>query len=391
MSDRDVVDAIDELVKSSLDNYDQRSGYDYNVNQDQCPHEWCSEPWHGLAITQTMRQMRSRWHSAISYFEDEERVPDDVAAELDAYRYDQDDSPVLCPGSTFDGEFEPPEPEYPRGYTPGFLSRLQPGEWIMPEFQFPRGAIVRTWDTSNGWREIGTVRSFSLGWDQDGMRVEVDQTGDESRVTPMPQLETSEPAGESSPVIDMESVYRLGDIRIVTPWSLDSWYQPNPSPDPISVMRDVFRVEARRRVPGVVIEDADLCVDECEMPSETPGMVDLAVTWWPNSIAAEFADGPVAGAYHYCTDIADRAFLYLPNEPVQGEIVARISDPHDGTLRYRRCGWNTETRRWVYRFSGLVGVPVAPSSLDDWRLMPTYDDTTAEAVNNALGATGEAA
>jgi hypothetical protein len=207
---RDIVDDIDALVEDSLDNYDQRSGYDYNVNQDRCPHEWCSEPWHGLAITQKMREMRSRWGSAVHYYEDEQRVPDEVAAELDAYRYDQDDSPVLCPGSTFEGEFEPPEPEYPRWYTPGFLARLTPSElynasilrdgWTAPaEFQFPQH-IVRTWTSAEGWREIGTI-------DRDAAANVMRWGSDEPvRVIPMPQLETSEPAGEP-----------------VTPSSLDDW------------------------------------------------------------------------------------------------------------------------------------------------------------------------
>ncbi|WP_043737723.1 hypothetical protein [Nocardia asiatica] len=55
-----------------------------------CPHPWCREEWHGLAITQRMRDMRRR-------------------GVLDPdYRYSADDSPVLCPGSLFKGEFTPP-------------------------------------------------------------------------------------------------------------------------------------------------------------------------------------------------------------------------------------------------------------------------------------------
>ncbi|MEU2106467.1 hypothetical protein [Nocardia sp. NPDC019255] len=57
-----------------------------------CPHPWCREEWHGLAITQHMRQMRLRG----------EVDPD--------YRYSTDDSPILCPGSLFEGEFTPPTP-----------------------------------------------------------------------------------------------------------------------------------------------------------------------------------------------------------------------------------------------------------------------------------------
>ncbi|MEV4127060.1 hypothetical protein [Nocardia sp. NPDC049707] len=88
----------------------ERSGYDHSINQDDCPHSWCHEKWHGLAITRRMREMRSKWHSSVHYYEDERRVSDDVVAELDAYRYDEDDSEVICPGSSFVGEFTPPEP-----------------------------------------------------------------------------------------------------------------------------------------------------------------------------------------------------------------------------------------------------------------------------------------
>ncbi len=91
MPDRDIVDAIDELVDWQLSNYENRSGYDRNVNQVDCPHPWCREPWHGLAITRRMQEMR--WGGQVD----------------PAYRYADDTSEVLCPGSEFDGEFTPPE------------------------------------------------------------------------------------------------------------------------------------------------------------------------------------------------------------------------------------------------------------------------------------------
>lgn len=103
----DIVDEIDALVDAQL--AQTWSGYDRNVNQDRCPQPYCREPWHGLAITRRMREMRSKWHSAINYYEDDRRASEEVAAELDAYRYDEDESEVLCPGSGFVGEFTPPE------------------------------------------------------------------------------------------------------------------------------------------------------------------------------------------------------------------------------------------------------------------------------------------
>jgi hypothetical protein len=95
MTDRDIVDEIDELVDWQMSNYDQRSGYDHNVNQSKCPHAWCPEAWHGLPIKRRMREMRRYG-----------RVDP-------GYSYADDDSEVLCPGSAFEREFTPPEPVQP--------------------------------------------------------------------------------------------------------------------------------------------------------------------------------------------------------------------------------------------------------------------------------------
>ncbi|WP_032402469.1 hypothetical protein [Rhodococcoides fascians] len=47
MSDIDIIDQIDALVDEQLANYDNRSGYDHDVNQERCGH--CCRDWHGLA------------------------------------------------------------------------------------------------------------------------------------------------------------------------------------------------------------------------------------------------------------------------------------------------------------------------------------------------------
>ncbi|MDO3068476.1 hypothetical protein P5W11_09655 [Mycobacteroides abscessus subsp. bolletii] len=46
--EQDVIDAIGQLVDEQLSGYSQRSGYDYNVNQDKCA--VCGREWHGLAL-----------------------------------------------------------------------------------------------------------------------------------------------------------------------------------------------------------------------------------------------------------------------------------------------------------------------------------------------------
>lgn len=75
---------IDDLVDYQLSRYHERSGYDHDVNQPgPCGH--CGRPEHGLAITRRIESMR--WQG----FYDED------------YRYDTDDSEVLCPGSSTPG------------------------------------------------------------------------------------------------------------------------------------------------------------------------------------------------------------------------------------------------------------------------------------------------
>ncbi|MGQ4596732.1 hypothetical protein [Nocardia sp. R6R-6] len=85
-----LLDEIDLLVEESLRDGERYVGFDYDDPAfPMCPNPYCDEPWHGLAITARMAQMRE-------YGE----------VDLD-YDYHADDSPVLCPGSTFEGGWEP--------------------------------------------------------------------------------------------------------------------------------------------------------------------------------------------------------------------------------------------------------------------------------------------
>lgn len=81
MADRDIVDDIAALVDEQLQQ--ERSGYDHNVNQEFCPH--CGRHWHGLPLTAEVAMM----YAAGIYDP--------------AYSVESDDSPVVCPGSTFIG------------------------------------------------------------------------------------------------------------------------------------------------------------------------------------------------------------------------------------------------------------------------------------------------
>lgn len=77
----DIIDAIDALVDEQLEQ--ERSGYDHNINQAQCPH--CGREWHGLPITRDIERMRATGR----YDEN--------------YEAAQDNSSVLCHGSEFIG------------------------------------------------------------------------------------------------------------------------------------------------------------------------------------------------------------------------------------------------------------------------------------------------
>lgn len=86
-----LLDEIDELVDASLSRGDQSGGWQ-GERYDRCPK--CSEAWHFLPITRTMYQMRLG-----SYAQDEfgQGIVDPN------YKYQEDTSPILCPGSEWLG------------------------------------------------------------------------------------------------------------------------------------------------------------------------------------------------------------------------------------------------------------------------------------------------
>lgn len=121
MSDN-IIDDIDALIDAQLDEGEPVGGYDFgDPDYPKCPH--CGGDWHGLAITERMRQMRFRG------------VVDDD------YRYSEDDSRVICPGAEFIGPM--PAPQAPRGcYDDG--GPLRPGRRRMP-----RRSAARWWRCEN--------------------------------------------------------------------------------------------------------------------------------------------------------------------------------------------------------------------------------------------------
>lgn len=107
--EQSVLDEIDALVDEQLQQ--TRSGYDHNINQHRC--RICGGDTHTLPITERMQQMRRLHWLTVGYYEGEARVSQRVVDELNAYRYDEDDSRIVCPGSDFIGPM--PAPLIPPG------------------------------------------------------------------------------------------------------------------------------------------------------------------------------------------------------------------------------------------------------------------------------------
>jgi hypothetical protein len=142
--DRDIVDRIDELVDEQLSRYDERSGYDYNVGIDKCPH--CDGEWHGLPITEQVREMRA-WYCGC----------EECATELAQYRANEDDSPIWRPGSEFIGPWA--NQAQLRRIREGVITAEwgpPPGAWTLDTF-----AVARSGMWSNPFLERREIR-FTL-------------------------------------------------------------------------------------------------------------------------------------------------------------------------------------------------------------------------------------
>jgi hypothetical protein len=119
MSGTDIIDQIDILVDEQLANYDNRSGYDHDVNQERCR---CGRDWHGLPITKRIDGMRS-------------------FGEFDpGYVYAEDDSPVMCVGSNTPGPWR------------------QSGLWQLPDDPFD-GFDLSPWQTIRDARRAALLRT----------------------------------------------------------------------------------------------------------------------------------------------------------------------------------------------------------------------------------------
>ncbi|WP_052314097.1 hypothetical protein [Nocardia thailandica] len=387
MPDRDIVDEIDELVDWQMSQYDNRSGYDHNVNQTTCPHPWCHADWHGLAITRRMQLMRR-----LGYVDPE-------------YRYADDTSPVVCPGSTFDGEFTPPaQPspgfddggvippafEYPRSYTDNYLRPSPTNPWAPWTFRSlpadplgldegPVAGEPRWWrcDDTTGLRaNVVDLMQHELEALDSPARVGfwnhhwVLRTGRETielyadRENPNPWKRGVEPGGRpwmeiytATPpsagvwrpmhgVLDMAGVAALQNLRCTVQVSGGTWLRS----DIVALqLRAVLQRAARERFPGVVIH-----LSETAVSSGTPTPSEAMADRYP--VTAQWVPKPVGGVME--GGHAHGRSVEVNVERVETVAPARFS-PLDfqnpsptvelNTVTYERAAYDTVTRRWVYR------------------------------------------
>lgn len=109
MTRRDIVDEIDALIDDQLAAGENGMARRAAAASDRrCPH--CNRDWHGLAITARMEEMRREYELRTqrrlfaAYMAGEVGEADYAeSAILDDYRYADDTSDILCPGSEFIG------------------------------------------------------------------------------------------------------------------------------------------------------------------------------------------------------------------------------------------------------------------------------------------------
>ncbi|ROZ88994.1 hypothetical protein [Gordonia sp. OPL2] len=104
----DILDEIDALIDEQLAAGESGMAARAASSTRRCGH--CGRDWHGMAITRRLEEMRAEYQAraADAYYNRGEEAEHAESAILDGYRYDEDDSPVLCPGSEFIGPMPAP-------------------------------------------------------------------------------------------------------------------------------------------------------------------------------------------------------------------------------------------------------------------------------------------
>jgi hypothetical protein len=363
---RDVVDEIDQLVDEQMRR--ERSGWDHSINQARCPHPWCKEPWHGLAITTRMRQMRAKWRSAVEL--DEEaggRVTDAVVAELNTYRYDEDDSPICCPGSNFTGEFTPPAAPPPRNL-PAATVFTRPagssGPWQPVGHLAPEGIRLRP-NRERNWRPLHITDPRQLApepqwWRCDDLTAIMPEivipasaqdvcVGTLDGRTWMDVRDRQPPSAGSwylrdeTAILDLAIVEQLEQLTVVgtatgttgVGASVEVW-------DGLVAHAFARQAEARfERLRHAWIDPRNL---QMRQIGQDHGMIRMEVRWrQPHSLQAEFRGGR---AHNRPVRTLDRLVDEIET-PIR--VPLSVHDLGFNIERYRRAGFNTITGNWVYR------------------------------------------
>ncbi len=376
---RDIVDEIDALVDWQLSKYSDRSGYDHNVNQAKCPHEWCDADFHGLPITRRMHTMRLMG-----------RVDPD-------YRYGEDTSPVLCPGSTFDGEFEPPAAaadDYLR-VAHGLLDSMAAVAGLPPLSHHDLSSNERRLaaiDDSPGprWWRCDDIRrrridlrdsdSYDTGWSDsplaglpfrrrdvlyiDGREIPllVDRTvnmsariGSSDNGARWMEVHCEErPPGDgwylrdTSAILSLHELQQLQNLRVTVAVANEVAAE---QPDVDVSHFECFRSQVREWRPELWVSSADILVCRVGRFRDLGQAATRFELRWqqPTSDTIEFRGGPAHGQTRHGIAIARFDEICVP-QPVR--LSFRDFDgpvtPTVDTVEYVRSGWNTVTNAWVF-------------------------------------------
>lgn len=290
---RDIVDEIDELVDWQMSNYRNRSGYDHNVNQDRCPHPWCHREWHGIAITRRIEGMR-----AVRRYD-----PD--------YRYNDDDSEVLCPGSTFTGEFTPPAPRRAEhGAADDTIALIM--ERLAVIASLPNPFLPNPWPIPD------------------------DPFGPRPGFIHVRRLLT------------LQEIQRIGWMRGIGSFQREVLDDSDHLAHLTERSAHAFAEHANRELGATVIDPQDVRVHVDDDIARWN--IELNAGWQPETLEVELANGPHHGTVATVGAHGDRVYMMRPwTYSVRDYANAPTATDEYRSIEYRLDGWNPNTRRWIYR------------------------------------------
>lgn len=349
------VDAIEADVRERMRGGEPRTGYDFgDPTFPHCPHPWCDEQWHGLAITHRMWEMRH-------------------AGEVDPdYRYGGDDSEVLCPGSLFEGEFEPPKPMAPTrpsrqgafAATLGWATSRQHvvARPLIDPVNSLADAVLAPPDPGMPWWRCDRYVELWFAVSERVPETAYWRGGsDEGEMVVRAILNTGGPLEFRSVHGDADPRPREVAVRWPQPPPVGHWQPWEPGPlilgDTFTALTRISRVaacttelpaeglrEAKQMLKEHFVRDVraelhiDIDIDDVELNESPPDRLTLirrhTALWRPAGDDIELYGGGLRRGY-------------VVREAVAADVVMLGSGPVQGPM-YGRAGWNMDTRRWVY-------------------------------------------